>query len=283
MANPSHSKTARIPIPEHLVKKFPGLKISPSVVAEEESASLSPANLRYYVFADDRQVYGPATLGLLQEWAAQGLVSSETWVFEENANVWKKGSQIKNLHQVIPKPIVAAEAASSDTNVGQLRRIRLFSDMDDHQLEEILPYLSKVQFPGLKPVVQKGEHGSYMYLLLTGEANITTTVDNVRKILSALRPGDFFGESTLVEEGPRPFDVEANTDCTFLRLKHDDFQAILANHPNLASRFLIALVRHLSYLNLNTSTRFAQAKAFVKGSLHQTGEVVLPPTVKRRN
>ena len=220
---------------------------------------------------------------MLQEWAAQGLVSSETWVFEENANVWKKGSQIKNLHQVIPKPIVAAEAASSDTNVGQLRRIRLFSDMDDHQLEEILPYLSKVQFPGLKPVVQKGEHGSYMYLLLTGEANITTTVDNVRKILSALRPGDFFGESTLVEEGPRPFDVEANTDCTFLRLKHDDFQAILANHPNLASRFLIALVRHLSYLNLNTSTRFAQAKAFVKGSLHQTGEVVLPPTVKRRN
>ena len=282
MAQP-FKKTTRIKLPEHVAKKIAAASaIAVSVEGQEQEADVESGGLHYYVFAEDRQIYGPATLGVLQEWAAQGLVSSETWVFDEDANTWKKGRQIKEMRHVIPIPVITAETGCSDLSTNQLRRIRLFSDMDDSQVQEIMPYLAKVQFPALKPVVRKGEHGSYMYLLLSGEAVVTTTVDGISKVLNTLRPGDFFGELTLFEEGPRPCDISANTDCTFLRLKHQDFQTITAKHPELAARFLTAIVRQLSYMILDTSNRFAQAKAMVRGSLRQTGQIMVPPIIEKR-
>lgn len=245
----------------------------------EESAPEQELVQHYYVFADDRQVYGPATVSLLQEWATQGLVSSKTWVYEEGTSTWRKAQHMKEIRDTLPATVAVKEVGSSDITPAQLRRIRLFSDMDDHQIQEFLPSLTKVQVGALKPVVRKGEHGNSMFLLLVGEALVTTRVSGAEKTLSTLRAGDFFGESSLVEEGPRPFNVNTNGDCTFLRLKHSDFQDLLRKHPDLAARFLTALVRHMSFLILDTNNRFAQAKAMVRGSLSQTGQIVVPPVV----
>lgn len=243
------------------------------------TSSATPASLHFYVFADDRQVYGPATIDVLKEWAAQGLVSSETWIYDEAPNRWRLGRQIKELHENLPAPTQMQETHAGDVTIGQLRGIRIFSDMDDLQLSEILMKLTKVTFEGLRPVVQRGEHGGSMFLLLLGEAIITTKVDGAQKTLSTLRVGDFFGESTLIEPGPRPYDVSTTTPCIFLCLKYGDFQRMLVRQPDIASRFLTALVRHMSYVNLATNERFAQAKAMVRGSLAQTGQIIVPPTL----
>ncbi len=242
----------------------------------------APASLHFYVFAEDRQVYGPATIDVLKEWVAQGLVSVETWIYDEAPNCWRLARQIKELKEDLPVPTQIQEVLASDLTIGQLRGIRIFSDMDDHQLAEILSKLTKVTFDALKPVVQKGEHGGSMFLLLVGEAIITTKVNGALKTLSTLREGDFFGESTLIEPGPRPYDVSTTKSCTFLRLKYGDFQKMLVQQSDIAARLLTALVRHMSYINLATNERFAQAKAMVRGSLSQTGQIVVPPIMLKR-
>lgn len=267
-------KTIRIDHP--LKGALAGGAIADVSAQEETSATVPPASLHYYVFGDDRQVYGPATLNLLQEWVTQGLVSSETWVYDEGLNAWKPARQIKELRENLPAPVVVTEETSGEISPGQLRRIRLFSDMDDQQVLEIMPYLKKVEIPALQPVARKGAHATSMYLLLRGEAEMFTIVDGSQKGLATLQAGDFFGESTLIEEGPCPFDVNTNLDCTFLRLKHGDFQTMVVKEPDLAARFLTALVRHLSYNNLATRERFAKAKALVRGSLARTGKIVVP-------
>ncbi len=95
--------------------------------------------------------------------------------------------------------------------------------------------------------------------------------------LATLRVVDFFGENTLIEPGPRPYDVSTTTDTVFLRLKYGDFQKMLVYQSDIAARFLTALVRHMSYLNLATNERFAKAKAMVRGSLTKTGMIEMPP------
>ncbi len=260
------------------LREIPSVDEAASAGEEESHESV----LHYYVFADDRQVYGPATVSLLQEWAAQGLVSNKTWVYEEGSNTWRKAQQIKEIREILPASVTVKETGSSDVTPAQLRRIRLFSDMDDHQIEEFLASLTKVTVAAFKPVVRKGEHGNSMYLLLMGEAIITTRVNGVEKTMANLRPGDFFGESSIVDEGPRPFNVNSTADCTFLRFKHSDFQEMQRKHPDLTARFLTALVRHMSFLILDTNNRFAQAKAMVRGSLAQTGQITMPPGHAKR-
>lgn len=249
----------------------------------ESSSSHSNKHHHYYVFAADHQVYGPATLSVLQEWCAQGLVSTETWIFDEESNVWKAGRQIKGLRGFIPLPANFRETAAPVISRDQLRRLRIFSDLDDHQLEEFMPYLHEVKIPALRTVVQKGEHGSFLMILFTGEATISTMVDGTRKSLGTLTVGDFFGETTLIEVAPRPYDVRTNEDCHFLVVRHSDFQSILQKQPDVASKFLTAIVRHVSYQNLNTSTRFAKARAMQKGSMGQTGKIEVPPMFIQKN
>jgi CRP-like cAMP-binding protein len=250
--------------------------VSDDDLKESAPSAVPPSSLHYYVFGDDRQVYGPATISLLQEWLTQGLVSSETWVYLEGMNTWKLARQIKELQENLPPPVVVTEQGTEEISPGQLRRIRLFSDMDDQQVQEILPYLKKVEIPALQPVARKGAHANSMYLLLRGEAQMFTIVDGSQKGLATIQAGDFFGESTLIEEGPCPFDINTNLDCTFLRLKGADFQTMLVKQPDVAARFLTAMVRHLSYNNLATRERFAKAKALVRGSLARTGKIVVP-------
>jgi len=269
-----HKKTVRLPLPDDL-KQGTGK-------TEEQEAAAEASVHHYYVFAEDHQVYGPATISLLLEWCEQGLVSNETWVFDETANEWKIARRIKKIQQALPVPVALTEVACGDVTMDQVRRIRVFSDMDDHQLAEIMAYLTKVQIPAFRPVVHKGEHGSSMFLLLTGEAIVSTRVDGAKKVLSTLRIGDFFGENTLIEVGPRPHEVMTNVDCVFLRLKYSDFQKLLQKHSDITARFLTAVVRHLSYLNLHTTERFAQAKALVRSSLSKTGEIHLPPIVHKK-
>ena len=245
---------------------------------EEPSAPIQ----HYYVFAQDRQIYGPATVQLLQEWTAEGLISRETWVYDEAHDAWRHARHFKDLRAVLPTTVLHPETGCGDISREQLRRVRVFADMDDHQLEEMMHYLGKVQISSLKPVVHKGEHGGSMFLLFSGEATASTRVDGVQKILATLRPGDFFGENTLIETGPRPCDVNTNANCTFLRLRHGDFQKLLARFPDIAARFLTAVLIQLSYMNLTSSTRLSQAKALVRGSLSQTGQIHIPPVVQRR-
>ncbi|MDD2708630.1 MAG: cyclic nucleotide-binding domain-containing protein [Verrucomicrobiae bacterium] len=239
------------------------------------TAVVPPASLHYYVFAADRQVYGPANLSLLQDWIAQGLIDGESWVYDEGNDVWRRVKSIKELRSSLQSPIALKED-ESDVSPAHLRRIRLFSDMDDHQLKEILSYLKKVSIPAMQPVARKGAHSTSMHLLLSGEASMFTIVDGMQKGLATIQVGDFFGESTLIEEGPCPFDINTTQECVFLRLRHSDFQDMLCKQPDLAARFLTALVRHLSYNNIATRDRFAKAKALVRGSLARTGKIVVP-------
>jgi CRP-like cAMP-binding protein len=259
------------------------LQSVPQPIVKRASAQLKVSPHHYWVFASDRQVYGPATTSTLQEWASQGLISTETWIFHEELNSWKLARHIKDLKASLPQEIPVTHTALGDITLEHLRRIRVFGDMDDHQLEQILSHLMKVEIPALRHVVHKGEHGSSFFLLFTGEATVSTKIDGVQKTLQSLHMGDFFGESTIVEVSPRPYDVKANVDCTFLLLKHSEFQKLLKKQPDIAARFLTAIVKHLSYLNLNSSTRFAQAKALSRNSLNKTGKIDAPPVIFKRS
>lgn len=240
---------------------------------------MSEGVVHFYVFAEDRQVYGPADVTLLRQWAGEGLVSAETWIFQEKANEWLKASKIPELtsYLSVPTPLPAAARGGVGLRAGQLRRIRLLADMTDEQAEKFVSLVEKVQVRAFAWIVKQGEHGDSMFLIVDGEARVSVRVEGKENIITTLGIGDFFGDVALLDQGPRSADVIANKDCTLLQLSKKNFEEIVGRHPDLASRFLIALNRFLGGRIRATNERFSKNQNLARGI---TGEVTSPSALR---
>jgi CRP-like cAMP-binding protein len=80
-----------------------------------------------------------------------------------------------------------------------------------------------------------------MYLILEGELRVRMMRRGKESILATLKAGDFFGEISLLDEGPRSADVVANERSTLLKISAASFTKLRREAPALAEPFLHAL------------------------------------------
>jgi cyclic nucleotide-binding protein/uncharacterized protein DUF4339 len=230
-------------------------------------AAMSEVSGHYYVFGGDRQIYGPATIELLQDWAKEGAISAQSWIYLESEDKWKHA---KDIAEVAPFTAECAKVectpatGGGGVRPGQLRRLVLFADMADDQLEKFVGLLEKVSLPSFRTIVKKGEHGDAMFLVLVGEARVVDNIDGAEKTLHTLEAGDFFGEVSLFDEGPRTANVVTNKDSTFLKISKANFHKLVAEHPAVAAAFLTALARFMAARLRSTNKMYSASLLFGK-------------------
>ncbi len=125
----------------------------------------------------------------------------------------------------------------------QLKGTPLFREFTPEELAECVELLDPVQVKSGECIVQQDDSGDAMYLLVKGKARVVHHRDGRDLELAILKPGDFFGELALVDKGPRSADVEAQGDCTLLKISHAALAALAGVYPNAAFKFLIAIGR----------------------------------------
>ena len=85
-----------------------------------------------------------------------------------------------------------------------------------------------------------------MFFLLEGELRVRMMIGGKETILVTLGPGEFFGEISLFDHGPRSADVVANIDSTLLKISASAFQTLISDAPDLAAPFLYAMGKTLT-------------------------------------
>jgi CRP/FNR family cyclic AMP-dependent transcriptional regulator len=83
-------------------------------------------------------------------------------------------------------------------------------------------------------------------LILEGELRVRINVAGKETILTTLSIGDFFGDVSLFDHGPRSADVVANTDSLLLKISSSAFDQLAKAHPELATPFLRGVGQTLS-------------------------------------
>ncbi|RYZ93753.1 MAG: cyclic nucleotide-binding domain-containing protein, partial [Moraxellaceae bacterium] len=73
-------------------------------------------------------------------------------------------------------------------------------------------------------IINEGERGEFFYVLEAGSA---TVLDKQGHILAALRPGDYFGEESLVGDTTRNATVKMLTPGKLMCLEKNDFLTLL--------------------------------------------------------
>ena len=65
------------------------------------------------------------------------------------------------------------------------------------------------------------------------------------RVVRQLHPGDYFGEISLIDGGPRSATVQADVPMRTLSIASWEFKPLLEEHPAIARHMLVELCRKL--------------------------------------
>jgi uncharacterized membrane protein len=103
-----------------------------------------------------------------------------------------------------------------------------------------------VQFPSGHQVFNTGDPGGALYIIRSGEAEVYFKNDTGERIvLERSTTGDFFGELSLLDNGPRTAAVLVTADMEALRVDRQDLEHLFRGHPQAALDLLTAMGRRM--------------------------------------
>jgi uncharacterized membrane protein len=127
-----------------------------------------------------------------------------------------------------------------------LAGVPFFQLLDDSERELLAAHLEHVRMPAGQMVCEYGDPGDSLFLIRSGAVEVFFKNDTGhRVVLERATVGDFFGELSLLDGGPRSASVQVVEDLEALRLDREDLDNFLKRHPAAALDLLAATGRRL--------------------------------------
>lgn len=122
-----------------------------------------------------------------------------------------------------------------------LQGVPLFSGLPRRQIQRIAKEADEQTFGPGETIVQEGLLGETLFVVLEGTGKVTRGRRKVGEVL----PGDFFGELSVIDGGPRSASVVAETPMRVLRVFRRTLTSLWRDDPRLAIRVLDGVTRRV--------------------------------------
>lgn len=162
--------------------------------------------------------------------------------------------------------------SAEESPVGLLRRVPLFAELDEAELERFSRVVIPRSYPEGTRVFHEGDHSDACYIVKSGTFRVTREHPDGRAItLATLSEGDIVGELAMLDGEVRSASVETlGGDGELLALPASDVRALLERHPEITVKFVAALTRRLRAANERISRQsFQTVPSRVAGVLSQ--------------
>ena len=125
--------------------------------------------------------------------------------------------------------------------VDTLRRVPLFEELDDAELQSLADSMNEANVPAGATVTAEGGPGDGFFVIDRGEAEVTIGGES-RGTMTA---GDYFGEIALLLGSNRTATVTASTDLRCYALTPWDFRALVEGAPTIAWKVMQSMAARL--------------------------------------
>ncbi len=127
----------------------------------------------------------------------------------------------------------------------RLQKFSLFAGLGTDELSCLLSLTDLLEVAAGARIVTAGEPGHCLYVLLEGRAKVAVDAEGQEIELGQVGCGDFFGEVSLVDDGPRSANVTAEEHCVLLRITRMTIGVLGGLQPSAAIQILGAIGRAL--------------------------------------
>jgi CRP/FNR family transcriptional regulator, cyclic AMP receptor protein len=138
------------------------------------------------------------------------------------------------------QPEVALTRTRHET-AAVLGMIPLFAQLSKRHLQRLARDSDELDFEPGQRIVEEGMLGEAMFVVLAGQGKVMRGGRRVGKVV----PGDFFGELSVLDGGPRSATIAAETPMRVLRLFRHTLLEMLKEEPALSLKLLDGIVRRI--------------------------------------
>ena len=134
------------------------------------------------------------------------------------------------------------------SNLELIRRVPLFSMLTASQASSVADAVIKRRFKRGEAIVEQGKKSNALSIILTGRARVVTTDSRGREvILATMRPGDYVGEMSLIDDEPHSATVSAEIQTDTLVLSRAEFVRCMPENNSMTYAVLKGLVQRLRH------------------------------------
>ena len=135
-------------------------------------------------------------------------------------------------------------------NAATLGAVPLFMGFSKKHLQRLAAQADELTFDRRDTIVEEGNLGETLFVVLSGRGKVTRNGKKVGEVL----PGDFFGELSTLDSGPRTATISAQTPMRVLRLFRHTLIELLRDEPRLSLKLLDGIVRRIREVQRHAGT-----------------------------
>jgi hypothetical protein len=147
-------------------------------------------------------------------------------------------SLVPRLRQAVDVPVIhVAGPPESEVKDRTLRLVPLFANLSKRHLRALARSALTHAYRAGETILAPGSRDEDLFVILDGRVSVRKD----GRTVASFTAGEFFGEISLLDPGPRTAEIVADAPTRCLRLAGEDFWDVLEADPRLSS----ALLRHL--------------------------------------
>lgn len=150
----------------------------------------------------------------------------------------------------IPFPVrvtynrVETNVSEEDAVLYALKNIEFLRPLKDDELKRVSAFSIFEVFGAGESIVRQGDTGDTCYFIRSGSVDVVFKDEGgTERFITTLKPGDFFGEMSLLAGEPRSATVIAREDTSCLVVASQAFRNVFVENPDLAEQLSELLAR----------------------------------------
>ena len=128
-----------------------------------------------------------------------------------------------------------------DRRTALLAGAPLLAGVDAEGLASVAARAIEVEFGAGQVIARQGDVGSGLFIIASGSVRVVRDGDTI----ATLGPGEFFGELSVLDGGPRVAQVVAEAPTRCLAIASWDFERVLREEPGVALAVLRVVAARL--------------------------------------
>jgi len=131
--------------------------------------------------------------------------------------------------------------AMAEAPTDLLKRVPLFSDLNDRELKQVASSMKERTFDAGQTVTEEGKGGIGFFVIADGTAQVSIGGKDVR----TFGPGDYFGEIGLVADMDRTATIKAESELRCYGMTSWDFRPLVESNASIAWKMLQVMAQRL--------------------------------------
>lgn len=131
---------------------------------------------------------------------------------------------------------------TATTKMETLKKIPLFASLNFKEMAQILEVAQVRNIPCGIEIMKEGGTGEDMYIILKGKVDVVAGGNKVAE----LKPGNFFGEMSLIDRSPRSASIIATTECKMLRITRSELFPLLKREARIGLKVFWSFLQNMN-------------------------------------